>query len=150
MNTEGKLTVVARACWKSVICHSYCKVGDKMLNMVVSMLSAIQQSPVNSDNFTWNLPNPKASTAWATVYVSVRSRIQKRQICLEAKGFTQPIRRLNLIVYFRFCWRMASSAHAKTVNTVLTIGHDGHVVHFEVLCLFLGGEGIADPAVRFV
>lgn len=41
-----------------------------MLKMVISMLSAIQQIPVKNDSFTWNLPNPKALTAWVTVKVS--------------------------------------------------------------------------------
>ena len=67
---NGIDTVVVSACWYLVICQSQCSAGDSMLSIVISMLSAIQHSPVNSDNFTWNLPNPNALTACVTVKVS--------------------------------------------------------------------------------
>lgn len=65
-----ELTVVTSACWYRDILHSQCKARDKILKIVISILSAIQQSPVNKDSLAWNLPNPKALTAWETVNVS--------------------------------------------------------------------------------
>lgn len=53
-----------------VICQLQCKAGDKIDNIVISILSAIQQSPVHKDNLTWNQPKPKALTACVTVNVS--------------------------------------------------------------------------------
>lgn len=63
-------TVVVKACWYLVIPQSQCKDGLKMLNIVISILSTIQQRPVNKDNLTWNFPNPNALIAWTTVNVS--------------------------------------------------------------------------------
>lgn len=64
------LTVVVSACWYRVICHSQCNAGERILSIVISILSAIQQRPVNRDSFTWNLPKPNAFTACVTVNVS--------------------------------------------------------------------------------
>lgn len=62
--------VVTSACWYLLIPQSQCNAGPRTLNMVISMESAIQHKPTQSDNFTWNHPNPSAFTACVTVYVS--------------------------------------------------------------------------------
>ena len=41
--------------------------GDKMLRIITSMESAIQQRPVTKLRMIWNLPKPRALTAWETV-----------------------------------------------------------------------------------
>lgn len=46
------ITVVIRACSYLVIFQSQCKIGLRILRIVISMLSAIQHSPVINDNFT--------------------------------------------------------------------------------------------------
>lgn len=51
--------------------------GPKTESIVISIESLIQQSPTNSDSFTWNQPNPKAFTACATVKVSKREQNYK-------------------------------------------------------------------------
>lgn len=62
--------VVVNACWYLVMCQSQCRAGPRTLRMVISIESAIQQSPTHSDSFIWNQPNPNAFTACVTVYVS--------------------------------------------------------------------------------
>ena len=39
-------------------------------NIIISIESAIHESPVMRDNFTWNEPKPVEFTAWSTVNVS--------------------------------------------------------------------------------
>lgn len=69
-----KTMVVVSACWYRVMPQSQCSAGPSTLNMVISIESAIQQSPTHSESFTWNQPKPNAFTACVTVYVSVRTR----------------------------------------------------------------------------
>ena len=70
-NTNPKNTVVVSACWYLEIPQSQCKDGLRILSIVISILSTIQQRPVNRDNFTWNFPKPNALIACTTVKVSV-------------------------------------------------------------------------------
>ena len=62
-----KTTVVKKACLYWLTPHSQCKAGDKMLKIITSMESAIQQRPVTKLRMIWNFPNPSALTAWVTV-----------------------------------------------------------------------------------
>ena len=62
-----KTTVVKKACLYWLTPHSQCKAGDKILKIMISMESAIQQRPVTKLRMIWNFPNPRALTAWVTV-----------------------------------------------------------------------------------
>ena len=62
-----KTTVVKKACLYWLTPHSQCKAGDKMLKIMTSMESAIQQRPVTKLRIIWNFPNPNALTACVTV-----------------------------------------------------------------------------------
>lgn len=52
------------------MCQWQWRAGDSIDRMVISMLSAIQHSPVHRDSLTWNQPKPRVFTAWVTVNVS--------------------------------------------------------------------------------
>ena len=62
-----KTTVVRKACLYWLTPHSQCRAGDKILRIITSMESAIQQRPVTKLRMIWNLPKPRALTAWETV-----------------------------------------------------------------------------------
>lgn len=66
-----------------------------MLNIVISILSTIQQRPVNKDNLTWNFPNPNAFIAWTTVNVSVNKFIISEKIFNKIDKFI-----LIIIIYY--------------------------------------------------
>lgn len=66
-----------------------------MLNIVISILSTIQQRPVNKDNLTWNFPNPNAFIAWTTVNVSVNKFIILEKIFNKINKFI-----LIIIIYY--------------------------------------------------
>ena len=50
--------------------HSHWRARGRIDKIIISMLSAIQQSPTMMLSTTWNLPNPMLLTAWVTVKVS--------------------------------------------------------------------------------
>ena len=62
-----KTIVVSKACLYWLTPHSQCNAGDKMLKIMTSMESAIQQRPVTKLKMIWNLPNPNELTACVTV-----------------------------------------------------------------------------------
>ena len=77
---EEKFTVVANACWYLDMCQSQCNAKDKILKIVISILSAIQHNPVNKESLAWNFPNPNAFTACDTVKVSIQFNWHTRSI----------------------------------------------------------------------
>ena len=65
-----KTTVVRKACLYWLMPHSQCKASGNKERIIISMLSAIQQSPTIKLRIIWNRPNPMLFTAWVTVKVS--------------------------------------------------------------------------------